>query len=112
MIDIVPVIFFTKKKLNNMNRRKRSLIIVISLTMLVIGLLILIQNKIEEGDITEKKYQKAYSSFEMQPSANGMSPQLVHHPESWSVIITNQTDSRLCMVNKTVWDTIEVGDWV
>lgn len=94
-----------------MNRRKRSLIIVISMTLIVIGLLFLIQNKIDEGDITEKKHQKAYSLFEMQPSASGISPQLVHHPESWSVIITNQTDSRLCMVNKAEWDTIEVGDW-
>ncbi len=89
-------------------------IIILSSAILLLILFFIQRKSIENGEVVEKKYQKAHSEFKMIPSSGGggMRPQLVVHNDEWSVILKNDTDTGRCWVSELEWNKIEVGDWV
>lgn len=95
-----------------MNQRNEQIIFMLAIVFVITGLLVLNFNQLEKGAVIEKSYREAHSSVEMKPYSGGdMHPQLVHHPERWSVTISDHTDSRSCRVSQIEWDKIEIGDW-
>lgn len=69
-------------------------------------------NRINTGQVIEKKHRSSGSDIEMAMDADGnMSPRLVDHPEEWIITITDHNNSALCQVTEDKWNVILVGDW-
>ncbi|MBL1321033.1 MAG: hypothetical protein COA63_008250 [Methylophaga sp.] len=95
-----------------MKDRPQNGLFILAIVFILVGVLLLRYTLINEGEVVDKKYDEAYSAIELTPAAGEtMRPQLVHHPASWTVTISNQTKSRKCRVNKLEWEQVKIGDW-
>jgi len=96
-----------------MQNRDEKILITLSFGFLALVLFLIYINRVDEGVIIEKEFQKAHSEFEMTPTGDGsMRPQLVHYDDSWTVTIKNNSNTGKCWMNEPVWNQLEVGDWV
>lgn len=67
-------------------------------------------NKIDSGVVIDKKYRPSY--VHLQPILCGKVTTLmpIHHPESYSLIIKNDSIKRIINVNKNIYEKYNIGD--
>jgi hypothetical protein len=92
-----------------MNEKTMTVLLIIIMFMLIF---ISQENHMKEGSVIEKLYQESTSDLELTPSAGGMRPSIVRHPEKWILVIKDQDRRGECSIPEDVWNIIDIGKWI
>lgn len=88
---------------------KNSPRFMVSLLML---LLVAGCSDIEKGVVTSKEHHGAWTQTYMIFTGKVMVPQVIHHPERWTLNIADSGQDGYCNVSKERFDSTAIGDWI
>lgn len=67
---------------------------------------------IDRGVVTSKEHHGAWTQTTMIMSGKVMIPQIIHHPERWTLNIADSGKEGYCNVTRERFDSTAIGDWV
>jgi hypothetical protein len=79
---------------------------------LLIPLLVAGCSDIDKGVVTGKEHRNSWTQTTMIYTGKAMVPNIIHHPERWTLNISDSGAEGYCDVSKERFDSTAIGDWV